>query len=74
VALLVMGFISTWAGRLIDRIGARAVMCAGTIIVSAHGPERQIAGRIPHLRQRDKPLSLMASQYRQLWVWPAPSQ
>jgi Major Facilitator Superfamily len=35
VALLVMGFISTWVGRLIDRIGARAVMCAGTIIVSA---------------------------------------
>ena len=25
VALLVMGFISTWVGRLIDRIGARAV-------------------------------------------------
>src|SRR5262245_3507454 len=35
VALLVMGFISTWAGRLIDRVGARAVMCLGTIIVSA---------------------------------------
>ena len=35
VALLVMGFISTWVGRLIDRIGARAVMCVGTIIVSA---------------------------------------
>jgi MFS transporter len=35
VALLVMGFISTWVGRLIDRVGARAVMCAGTIIVSA---------------------------------------
>lgn len=35
VALLVMGFISTWVGRLIDRIGARAVMSAGTIIVSA---------------------------------------
>jgi MFS family permease len=34
VALLVMGFISTWVGRLIDGIGARAVMCAGTIIVS----------------------------------------
>jgi predicted MFS family arabinose efflux permease len=34
VALLVMGFISTWVGRLIDRLGARAVMCAGTIIVS----------------------------------------
>ena len=35
VALLVMGFISTWVGRLIDRVGARAVMCVGTIIVSA---------------------------------------
>lgn len=35
VALLVMGFISTWVGRLIDRLGARAIMCAGTIIVSA---------------------------------------
>jgi MFS family permease len=34
VALLVMGFISTWVGRLIDRVGARAVMCGGTIIVS----------------------------------------
>jgi MFS family permease len=35
VALLMMGFISTWVGRLIDRIGARVVMCSGTIIVSA---------------------------------------
>jgi MFS family permease len=35
VALLVMGFISTWIGRLIDRIGARAVMSIGSIIVSA---------------------------------------
>jgi MFS family permease len=35
VALLVMGFISTWVGRLIDRIGARTVMSIGTIIVSA---------------------------------------
>ena len=35
VALLVMGVISTWVGRLIDRIGARAVMSIGTIIVSA---------------------------------------
>jgi MFS family permease len=35
VALLVMGCISTWVGRLIDRIGARAVMSIGTIIVSA---------------------------------------
>ena len=35
VALLVMGLISTSVGRLIDRIGARPVMCVGTIIVSA---------------------------------------
>ncbi|MBM3225054.1 MAG: MFS transporter [Candidatus Tectomicrobia bacterium] len=34
VALLVMGFISTWVGYLIDRMGARAVMTIGTIIVS----------------------------------------
>jgi MFS family permease len=30
-----MGFISTWVGKLIDRIGARLVMTVGTIIVSA---------------------------------------
>jgi MFS family permease len=35
VALLVMGVISTWVGWVIDRIGARAVMSIGTIIVSA---------------------------------------
>jgi MFS family permease len=35
IALLAMGFISTGVGRLIDRIGARAVMSIGTIIVSA---------------------------------------
>ena len=35
IALRVMGFISTWVGRLIDRIGARLVMTIGTIIVSA---------------------------------------
>ena len=35
VALLVMGCLSTWVGRLIDRIGARVVMTIGTIIVSA---------------------------------------
>jgi MFS family permease len=35
IALLVMGFISTWVGWLIDRIGARAVMSIGTVIVSA---------------------------------------
>jgi predicted MFS family arabinose efflux permease len=35
VALLVMGFISTWVGRLIDRVGARIVMSLGTLIVSA---------------------------------------
>lgn len=35
IALLVMGVISTTVGRLIDRIGARAVMAIGTVIVSA---------------------------------------
>lgn len=35
VALLVMGLISTWVGRLLDRIGARLVMAVGTVIVSA---------------------------------------
>src|SRR5436190_16880693 len=35
VALVVMGLISTWVGRLIDRIGARTVMSIGTVIVSA---------------------------------------
>jgi MFS family permease len=35
VALVVMGLISTWVGRLIDRMGARAVMSIGTVIVSA---------------------------------------
>ncbi len=35
VALVIMGVISTTVGRLIDRLGARAVMCAGTVIVSA---------------------------------------
>jgi MFS family permease len=30
-----MGAISTWVGRLIDRVGARAVMSIGTLIVSA---------------------------------------
>ena len=35
VALLAMGAISTWAGRAIDRHGARTVMTAGTIMVSA---------------------------------------
>lgn len=35
VALLAMGFTSAWVGRLIDRSGARAVMSAGTVIVSA---------------------------------------
>ncbi len=34
IALVVMALSSTWVGRTIDRIGARAVMCAGTIIVS----------------------------------------
>ena len=35
VALLVMGFISSWVGRFIDQIGGRAVMSVGTAIVSA---------------------------------------
>ena len=35
IALIVMGVISTTVGRLIDRIGARAVMSVGTVIVSA---------------------------------------
>ena len=35
VALLAMGVVSTWVGRVIDRYGARAVMSAGTAIVSA---------------------------------------
>ena len=34
VALLVMGLISSWAGRAIDRYGPRLVMSAGTILVS----------------------------------------
>jgi MFS family permease len=35
VALIVMGLISTWVGRLIDRLGARLVMSIGTIVLSA---------------------------------------
>jgi predicted MFS family arabinose efflux permease len=35
IALVVMGVISTTVGRLIDRAGARTVMVAGTVIVSA---------------------------------------
>jgi hypothetical protein len=35
VALVVMGVISTTVGRLIDRLGARAVMSIGTVVVSA---------------------------------------
>jgi MFS family permease len=35
VSLLAMGAVSAWAGRAIDRHGARAVMTAGTVIVSA---------------------------------------
>jgi len=34
-ALLAMGVVSAWVGRAIDRYGARAVMSAGTVIVSA---------------------------------------
>jgi hypothetical protein len=35
VSLLAMGIVSTWVGRAIDRHGARAVMSAGTVLVSA---------------------------------------
>ena len=35
VAVLAMGAISAWAGRAIDRLGGRAVMIAGTVMVSA---------------------------------------
>jgi MFS family permease len=35
LALVVMGVISTWVGRMIDQVGARTVMCIGTIVVSA---------------------------------------
>ena len=34
VALLAMGAVSTWAGRAIDRYGARAVMALGTVLAS----------------------------------------
>ena len=35
VSLLVMGAVSAWAGRAIDRYGAQAVMTTGTVLVSA---------------------------------------
>ncbi len=35
VSLLTMGAVSAWAGRAIDRYGARAVMSTGTVLVSA---------------------------------------
>ena len=35
VALLVMATVSSWAGRAVDRHGGRAVMTAGTLIVTA---------------------------------------
>ena len=35
VALLAMGFVSTWVGRAIDHYGARGVMSLGTLLVSA---------------------------------------
>jgi MFS family permease len=34
VGLLAMGAVSAWAGRAIDRYGARAVMACGTVLVS----------------------------------------
>lgn len=35
VSLLVMGALSAWAGKAIDRYGAQAVMTTGTVLVSA---------------------------------------
>ena len=35
VALLAMGLVSAWAGRVIDRHGARGAMSAGIVLVSA---------------------------------------
>lgn len=35
VAVLAMGALSPWAGRALDRFGARAVMTAGTVLLSA---------------------------------------
>ncbi|HTO49185.1 MAG TPA: MFS transporter [Burkholderiales bacterium] len=35
VGLLAMGAVSAWAGRAIDRYGARSVMACGTVLVSA---------------------------------------
>ncbi len=35
VALLAMGAVSAWAGRAVDRYGAREVMSVGTVLVSA---------------------------------------
>jgi len=35
VAVLAMGIASPWAGRAVDRYGARAIMSAGTSLVSA---------------------------------------
>jgi len=35
VSLLAMGALSPWAGRAIDRYGARVVMSTGTVLVSA---------------------------------------
>jgi MFS family permease len=34
IGLLAMGLVSAWAGRVIDRHGARGVMCAGVALVS----------------------------------------
>lgn len=34
IGLLTMGIVSTWVGRLIDRLGARRVMAIGTVIAS----------------------------------------
>ncbi len=53
LALLAMGTVSTWAGRAIDRYGARTVMITGTVLVSAG-----LAG-----------LSLVPSEAAYLAVW-----
>ena len=53
VALLVMGGVSTLAGRAIDRYGARNVMALGTLLVSA--------GLYA--------LSLVRSEFAYLFVW-----
>lgn len=47
VALLVMGAISTWAGRAIDRGGAQRLMSVGTVLLSAGMLAVSFAGSQP---------------------------